>query len=137
MAATMRSLTSPVIAPLYSPTQARSDCNASRSLCAIALAVSAGVCSAGRMGTVAAVFGLTLAVGLPPAVGLVLALAGAVIWACADASWTARINIAASIDLMTNPVEVIEAAIMKHICLVSNNRERFMGRRGRDDVERR
>ena len=76
-------------------------------------------------------------VGLPPAVGLVLALAGAVIWACADASWTARINIAASTDLMTNPVEVIEAAIMKHICLVSNNRERFMGTRGRDDVERR
>src|SRR5262249_30824262 len=40
--ATMRSLTSPVMVPLYSPTQARSDCSASRSPCAMALAVSAG-----------------------------------------------------------------------------------------------
>ena len=47
IAATMRSLTSPVMAPLYWPTQARSDCSASRSACAMALAVSAGVCSAG------------------------------------------------------------------------------------------
>ena len=59
MAATMRSLTSPVIAPLYWPTQARSDWIASRSACAIALAVSAGVCSAGRIGMVATGFGLT------------------------------------------------------------------------------
>ena len=51
IAATMRSETSPVMAPLYSPTQARSDCSASRSAGAIALAVSAGVCSAGRIGT--------------------------------------------------------------------------------------
>ena len=62
MAATMRSLTSPVMAPLYWPTQARSDCSASRSACAIALAVSAGVCSAGRTGTVATGFGLAPAV---------------------------------------------------------------------------
>src|ERR1700730_2593621 len=49
IAATMRSLTSPVMAPLYSPTQARSDWIAWRSACAIAVAVSAGVCSAGRV----------------------------------------------------------------------------------------
>src|ERR1700722_6982347 len=55
----MRSETSPVMAPLYWPTQARSDCSASRSPCAIALAVSAGVCNAGRAGTVATGFGLT------------------------------------------------------------------------------
>src|SRR5258707_10001628 len=42
MAATMRSLTSPDMAPLYSPTQARSDWIAWRSACAMALAVSAG-----------------------------------------------------------------------------------------------
>src|SRR3981189_3061175 len=47
IAATIRSLTSPVIAPLYSPTQARSDCSASRSACALAFAVSAGVSAAG------------------------------------------------------------------------------------------
>ena len=72
MAATMRSLTSPVIAPLYWPTQARSDCSASRSAWAIALAVSAGVCRAGRIGTVATAFGLAPAVD------------GAVSWAWAD-----------------------------------------------------
>ena len=33
IALTMRSLTSPVMAPLYCPTQARSDCSASRSAC--------------------------------------------------------------------------------------------------------
>src|ERR1700676_1477503 len=59
IAATMRSETSPVMAPLYWPTQARSDCSASRSPCAIALAVSAGVCKAGRTGTVATGLGLT------------------------------------------------------------------------------
>src|SRR5258707_15820556 len=42
MAATMRSLTSPDMAPLYSPTQARSDWIAWRSACAMALAGSAG-----------------------------------------------------------------------------------------------
>src|SRR5258708_31531269 len=73
MAATMRSLTSPVMAPLYWPTQARSDWIASRSACAIALAVSAGVCSAGRIGTVVTVFGL-----VPTVEGVVTcALAGA------------------------------------------------------------
>ena len=87
----MRSLTSPVMAPLYSPTQARSDCSASRSPCAIALAVSAGVCSAGgRIGTVATDFGF-----MPGTVG-------AVICACAEVP-AANINVAASHDLMTNP----------------------------------
>src|SRR5205807_2406746 len=65
MALTMRSLTSPVMAPLYCPTQARSDCSASRSACPNALAVSSGFCSAGRIGTV--VTGSALA---PAAVGL-------------------------------------------------------------------
>ena len=87
----MRSLTSPVIAPLYSPTQARSDCNASRSACAIAFAVSAGVCSAGRIGTVATAFGLAPAV------------VGGVICARAETAQTSNTNVAASIDLMTNP----------------------------------
>ncbi len=73
IALTMRSLTSPVIAPLYWPTQARSDCSASRSACAIALAVSSGFCNAGRIGIV--VTGL----GLVPAVD-----GGVVICACAD-----------------------------------------------------
>src|SRR6202012_4528858 len=95
MAATMRSLTSPVMAPLYWPTQARSDCSASRSPCPMALAVSVGVCIAGGWtGTVATAFGLTPAV---PGV-----------WACAGAQTVANnaatnINVAASIDLMTNP----------------------------------
>ena len=62
MALTMRSLTSPVIAPLYWPTQARSDCSASRSACPIAFAVSSGFCSAGRTGTVVTGFGLAPAV---------------------------------------------------------------------------
>src|SRR5271166_4089150 len=97
MAATMRSLTSPVIAPLYSPTQARSDCSASRSACAIALAVSAGLCSpGGRIGTVATVFGLVPTVD------------GAVICAFAGAPNTTNIeatniHVAVGIDLMTNP----------------------------------
>src|SRR5258705_1488267 len=47
MAATMRSLTSPDMAPLYSPTQARSDWIAWRSACAMALAGSAGALSGG------------------------------------------------------------------------------------------
>ena len=90
----MRSLTSPVIAPLYWPTQARSDCSASRSACAIALAVSSGFCNAGRIGIV--VTGL----GLVPAVD-----GGVVICACADVprSAAATINVAESTDLMTNP----------------------------------
>src|SRR6267154_4406077 len=58
MAVTMRSLTSPDMAPLYSPTQARSDWIAWRSACAMALAVSAGLCHAGRIGTGATGFGL-------------------------------------------------------------------------------
>src|SRR5438874_11186594 len=93
MAATMRSLTSPDIAPLYWPTQARSDCSASRSACAIAPAVSAGLWSpGGRIGTVAAVFGVLAAV--EGAVG------------CARSggpkSKATNINVAVSIGLMTN-----------------------------------
>src|SRR5882757_2067649 len=95
IAATMRSLTSPVMAPLYCPTQARSDCSASRSACAIALAVSAGVCSAGRIGTVATVFGLAPAVDG----GVSCANAGSL---AKDPSATI-INVADSTDLMTNP----------------------------------
>src|SRR6201993_1927512 len=112
MAATMRSLTSPVIAPLYSPTQARSDCSASRSACAIALAVSSGFCRAGRTGTVVTVFGLAPAV------------VGGVNWACAAPTAT-TINVAESTNLMTNPGEMtdtIDVHAIKHICLVGNNR---------------
>src|ERR1700679_1250208 len=58
IASTIRSLTSPDIAPLYWPTQARSDWIARRSPWPIALAVSAGDCKAGRTGVVAACFGL-------------------------------------------------------------------------------
>src|SRR5262249_16589837 len=108
MAATMRSLTSPVMAPLYSPTQARSDCSASRSACPIALAVSVSVCSAGgRIGTVATAFGLAPAVDRP---GL---LAPAVPQAAMN------IKVAASHDLMTNP-RVIDYSRFKHICLVGD-----------------
>jgi hypothetical protein len=58
----------------------------------MALAVSIGVCMAGGWtGTVATAFGLTPAVP------------GAVIWACACAPAATNINVAASIDLMTNP----------------------------------
>lgn len=88
MAATMRSLTSPVMAPLYWPTQARSDWIASRSAWPIALAVSAGVCKAGRTGVVATGF------------GLVPAVVGAVNCACADAPAATNIHVAVSIDLM-------------------------------------
>src|SRR5882672_12643823 len=118
MAATMRSLTSPVIAPLYWPTQARSDCSARRSACAIALAVSAGVCSAGRIGTVATGFGLA-----PNVDGAVICA-----WTDVPAARNAvkNINVAASIDLMTNPGSIDVPAI-KHICLVGNNRAQVQG----------
>ena len=92
----MDALISPVIAPLYCPTQARSDCSASRSGCPIAFAVSSGFCIAGRIGIV--VTGL----GLAPTVE------GGVICACAcEAAKTeaAIINVAESTDLMTNPGE--------------------------------
>ena len=118
----MRSLTSPVIAPLYWPTQARSDCSASRSACAIALAVSSGFCRAGRIGIV--VTGL----GLAPAVD------GGVNWAWADDPNTIKmdaetINVAENTDLMTNPKAIREGILersltsppIKHICLVGNN----------------
>src|ERR1700688_233986 len=107
MAAIMRSLTSPVMAPLYWPTQARSDWIARRSACAIALAVSAGVCKAGRIGMVATCFGLAPAVD------------GAVIWAWADAPAATNINVAVSIDLMTS-LGSIEERATKHICLVGD-----------------
>ena len=113
IAVTMRSLTSPVIAPLYCPTQARSDCNPSRSACAIAFAVSSGFCSAGRTGTVVTTFGFAPAV------------AGGVIWASADAVIVTTINVAESTDLMTNPGgywKAIDVKPIKHICLVGNNR---------------
>src|ERR1700736_260997 len=96
IAATMRSLTSPVMAPLYSPTQARSDWIARRSACAIAFAVSAGVCKAGRTGTVVTGFGLAPAVE------------GAVICALAEAPAATNINVAVSIDLMTDLGSIAE-----------------------------
>src|SRR5580692_9843339 len=108
MAATMRSLTSPVMAPLYWPTQARSDWIASRSACAMALAVSAGVCSPGRIGTVAT------------ALGLLPAVVGAVICAWAETPAATNINVGASIDLMRS-LGVIDVPAIKHICLVGNN----------------
>lgn len=77
IAVTMRSLTSPDIAPLALSDQARSDCNPSRSACAIAFAVSSGFY--GRTGTV-------VTSGLSPAV------AGGVIWASADAVMAATIT---------------------------------------------
>ncbi len=89
MAATMRSLTSPVIAPLYWPTQPRSDWIARRSACAIALAVAAGVCKAGRIGTVVTGFGLTPVTAAVPEV-----------CAWADAPAATNINVAVSIALM-------------------------------------
>src|SRR6266516_5769205 len=95
MAATMRSLTSPVMAPLYSPTQARSDWIARRSVCAIALAVSAGVCRAGRIGTVVTGFGLMPGMAAVPDI-CAWANSGAKAPAATD------INVAVSIDLMTS-----------------------------------
>src|SRR5882724_4402580 len=86
----MRSLTSPEMVPLYWPTQARSDWIARRSVCAIAPAVSVGVCKAGRIGTVATCFGLAPAVD------------GGVNCAWAAAPVAMNINVAVSIDLMTN-----------------------------------
>ena len=87
----MRSLTSPEMAPLYWPTQARSDCSASRSACAIALAVSAGVCRPGRIGTVVTGLGLTPVTAAVPD-----------ICAWTDVPAATNINVAASIDLMTS-----------------------------------
>ena len=122
IAATMRSLTSPVIAPLYWPTQARSDCSASRSACAIALAVSAGVLQRGtdRNGR------HRLRLGARRRRRRHLRLLREV-RQCAT-----TINVAESTDLMTNPevgsvlgMEVIDVQPIKHICLVGNNRARF------------
>src|SRR5258707_2597435 len=63
IAATMRSLTSPDMAPLYSPTQARSDWIAWRSACGMALAVSAGVCQVGAVGAGGPRLGVAAAAG--------------------------------------------------------------------------
>src|SRR4051812_41018699 len=60
-----------------------------RSACAIALAVSVGVCSAGRIGTVATGFGLTLVT--------------APVCACAEAAEATMTRVAAIADLMTIP----------------------------------
>jgi hypothetical protein len=109
MAATMRSLTSPVMAPLYWPTQARSDWIASRSASAIALAVSAGVCNAGRAATAAASLGLG-----PAEAG---AVAGC---APAEAPATAHINVADSIDLMRS-LGIIDPLRINHIWLIGDS----------------
>ena len=130
IAATMRSLTSPVIAPLYCPTQARSDCSTSRSACAMAFAVSAGVCRAGRIRTVVTGFGLSPAVE------------GSVI--CASAPSPAQApnattnKVAESTVLMTNPkgrltgirvgiLGSLQVRPIMHICLVGNNRTPVQG----------
>ena len=97
-----------MIAPLYWPTQARSDCSARRSPCAIALAVSAGVCNAGRAGVVAPGGTGLVATGLdlaPAAVGAGIC-AVADCWADAAKATDTKatnINVALSIDLMTHP----------------------------------
>ena len=104
----MRSLILPGMAPLYWLTQARSDCNARRSPCAIASAGSAGACNAGRIGTVATRFGLAPAADD----GFVCAHTGA--------AAATNIKVAVSIDLITNP-GVIDVQAIKHICLVGNN----------------
>ena len=80
----------------------------------MALAVSAGVCKAGRTGTVATAFGLVPGVD------------GGIICAWTEAPVATNINVAASIDLMTNPGS-IEARAIKHICLVGNNRSGVQG----------
>src|ERR1700724_1158412 len=97
----MRSLTSPEMVPLYWPTQARSDWIARRSACAIAFAVSVGVCKAGRIGTVATCFGLAPAVD------------GGVNCAWAAAPVVMNINVAVSIDLMTNLGPLTSAQLSK------------------------
>src|SRR5579872_4991840 len=111
---TIRSLTSPEIAPLYWPTQARSDWIASRSPWPIAPAVSAGDCRAGRIGTVVTCFGLTAG--------------GVVVWACAEAAAATNINVEVSIDLMTTTLTSIDAAPIKHICWVETNGPAVHGR---------
>src|SRR4051794_3794529 len=84
-----------------------------RSVCAIALAVSAGVCSAGRTGTVATGFGLTPAAG------------GAVCAAAGNAA-LAMTRLAAIADLMT--ILQVEARVLNHTCLIATNRIRVKRR---------
>jgi hypothetical protein len=74
----------------------------------MALAVSAGLCKAGRIGTVATGFGLAGVVD------------GAVICAWAEALEATNINVAVSTDLMTS-LESLKSAQFKHICLVGHN----------------
>ena len=52
--------------------------------------------------------------------GLVPGITGGAIWAYALAEVT-NINVAASIDLMTNPASPLNALPLKHISLVANN----------------
>jgi hypothetical protein len=107
------------MAPLYWPTQARSDWIVSRSASAIALAVSAGVCNAGRAATAAA------------CLGLVLPEAGAVeVCAPAEAPAAAQINIAGSIDLMGSP-GIIDALRINHIWLIGDRDAVVHSRAGR------
>src|SRR5487761_1899618 len=112
----MRSLTSPDTAPLYWPTQARSDWIARRSAGGIALAVSAGVCRAGRIGTVTTRFGFAPTVD------------GGVDCPCAETLAATNIDVAVSIDLMTSLLMTrlgsIDVGAIKHIWLVGNNRRR-------------
>src|SRR6476661_1045018 len=75
----------------------------------MALAVSAGLCKAGRTRTVATGFGLAPVVD------------GAVICAWAEAPEAININVAVSIDLMTS-LRSLKSAQLKHICLVGHNR---------------
>jgi hypothetical protein len=74
----------------------------------MALAVSAGDCSAGRAGVVAACLDL-----LP-------AVEGVVVWAWAERQAAININVAAGTDLMTL-LKSIEAGSIKHICWVDTN----------------
>src|SRR5271156_5547109 len=96
------------MAPLYCPTQARSDWIASRSPWPIALAVSAGDCSAGRAGAGAACFCLVPVVD------------GVVVWAAVETQVAINTNIAADIGLMTL-LESIDETSIKHICWVETN----------------
>src|SRR4051812_27933098 len=134
MALTMRSDTSPLMAPLYCPTQARSDWIATRSPCAMSLAVSAGVCKAGRAGVVAA--GLAATAGFGGALVLGAVCAGAC--ACA-ADAMMIIQVADSIDLMTCPMRQrpIEPAGIKHICWIGNSGLQRRQRRRSSDRSRR
>ena len=87
-------MTSPdTSAPLYCPAQARSDCNPSRSACAIALAVCSGFCGAGRTGAV-----VVTTFGLAPAVA-----GGVITGLCRVPSWLRPSMLLKTPILVTNP----------------------------------